>query len=120
MITSNNSGVITAIFNRSFNCLNRPLCDRYEIIAEATGRVDEWLPNPNEHIIAPYHRSETKSRVLEPALKDGILPLYIRYSTVCDEDLDASTWVSRLITDAIKQLLKASPQAGGTAELSKV
>ncbi|HUB07370.1 MAG TPA: hypothetical protein VMB50_10220, partial [Myxococcales bacterium] len=47
----------------------------YELIAEATGRVDEWLLNRHEHVIAPFHRTDTKARVLEPALKDGILPL---------------------------------------------
>ena len=52
----------------------------YELIAEATGRVDQWLLNKNEYVIPPYHQSDTKPRVLEPALQDGILPLYIRYS----------------------------------------
>lgn len=89
----------------------------YELIAEATGQIDQWLLNPHEYIIAPYHRSDSKPRVLEPALQDGILPLYIRYSTVCDENLDASIWVPRLAVEALTQMVEASPTAGAPAEL---
>ena len=89
----------------------------YEVIAEATGRVDEWLLNRNEHVIAPFHRDEVKARVLEPALKDGVLPLYVRYSAVCDEALDASSWVPRLTIVALQHMLDASPVAGGPSEL---
>ncbi len=89
----------------------------YELISEATGRVDEWLLNPNEPIIYPYNRSGTKARVLEPALKDGILPLYIRYSAVCDDELDASIWVPRLAVEALRHMLDVSSTAGGVFEL---
>jgi len=89
----------------------------YELVAEATGRVDEWLLNRNEHVIAPFHRADTKARVLEPALKDGVLPLYIRYSSVCDGDLDAPNWVARLAVQALQHTLDASPTAGGPVEL---
>lgn len=89
----------------------------YELIGEATGCMDQWLLNPNEHIIAPYHQPDTKARVLEPALKDGVLPLYIRYSSVCDEELDATIWVPRLAVEALTQTLDANPHAGGTSEL---
>ncbi len=89
----------------------------YELVAEATGQVDEWLLNPNEHIIAPFHRADTKARVLEPALKDGVLPLYVRYSSVCDEDLDAASWVSRLAVEALQHTIDASPAAGGPLDL---
>jgi hypothetical protein len=89
----------------------------YELIAEATGRVDEWLLNRHEHIIAPFHRADTKARVLEPALKDGILPLYIRYSSVCDEDLDAEGWVARLAVEALREIVDPTAKAGGTREI---
>lgn len=89
----------------------------YELVGEATGRIDQWLLNPNEHIIAPYHRADTKARVLEPALKDGILPLYVRYSSVCDDELDAATWVPRLAVEALKQTIEADPTAGGPSDL---
>lgn len=89
----------------------------YELIAEGTGRVDEWLLNRNEHVIAPFHRGDTKARVLEPALNDGVLPLYVRYSAVCDDALDAATWVSRLTVAALQHTIDASPTAGGPAEL---
>ena len=89
----------------------------YELIAEATGRVDQWLLNKNEYVIPPYHRSDTKPRILEPALQDGILPLYIRYSTVCDEELDATTWVPCLAVEALRHTLLADPAAGGPADL---
>ena len=89
----------------------------YELIAEATGRVDQWLLNKNEYVIPPYHRPDTKPRVLEPALQDGILPLYIRYGTVCDDTLDATTWVARLAVEALRHTLLADPAAGGPADL---
>ena len=89
----------------------------YELIAEATGRVDQWLLNKNEYVIPPYHQSDTKPRVLEPALQDGILPLYIRYSTVCDDALDATTWVARLVVEALRHTLLADPAAGGPEDL---
>ena len=43
----------------------------YEIFSEATGRVDQWLLNPNEYIIPPFHRPETKAMVLEPLGRDS-------------------------------------------------
>ena len=89
----------------------------YELIAETTGRVDQWLLNSNEHVIPPYHQSDTKPRILEPALQDGILPLYIRYSTVCDDELDATTWVARLAVEALRHTLLADPASGGPADL---
>ena len=89
----------------------------YELIAEATGRVDQWLLNRNEYVIPPYHRPDTKPRVLDPALQDGILPLYIRYGTVCDDTLDATTWVTRLAVEALRHTLRADPAAGGPADL---
>ena len=88
----------------------------YELIAEATGRVDRWLLNTNEYIIPPYHPG-CKARVLEPALQDGVLPLYIRYSSVCDEDLDAATWVPRLSVEALRHTSSPSPTAGGPRDL---
>jgi len=89
----------------------------YELIAEATGHVDQWLLNRNEYVIPPYHQADKKPRVLEPALQDGVLPLYIRYSTVCDEDLDAATWVARLSVEALRHTLRADPAAGGPRDL---
>ena len=89
----------------------------YELIAEATGRVDQWLLNKNEYVIPPFHQPGTKPRVLEPALQDGILPLYIRYRTVCGDTLDATTWVARLAVEALRHTLLADPAAGGPADL---
>lgn len=89
----------------------------YELIAEATGRVDRWLLNKNEYVIPPFHQPDRKPRVLEPALQDGILPLYIRYSTVCDDVLDAATWVARLAVEALRHTLHANPVAGGPRDL---
>lgn len=89
----------------------------YELIAEATGRVDQWLLNKNEYVIPPFHQADKKPRVLEPALQDGVLPLYIRYSTVCDGDLDAATWVARLSVEALRHTLLADPAAGGPRDL---
>jgi hypothetical protein len=89
----------------------------YELIAEATGRVDQWLLNRNEYVIPPFHRTDKKPRVLEPALQDGVLPLYIRYSTVCDDALDAATWVARLAVEALRHTLHADPTAGGPRDL---
>lgn len=89
----------------------------YELIAEATGLTDQWLLNKNEYVIPPFHQSDKKPRVLEPALQDGILPLYIRYSTVCDDALDAATWVARLAVEALRHTLHADPAAGGPRNL---
>ena len=89
----------------------------YELIAEATGRVDRWLLNKNEYVIPPFHQPDKKPRVLEPALQDGVLPLYIRYSTVCDDALDAATWVARLAVEALRHTLHADPAAGGPRDL---
>ncbi|MDY0059829.1 MAG: hypothetical protein RBU45_08475 [Myxococcota bacterium] len=89
----------------------------YELIAEATGHVDRWLLNKNEYVIPPFHQPDKKPRVLEPALQDGILPLYIRYSTVCDDALDAAAWVARLAVEALRHTLHADPAAGGPRDL---
>lgn len=89
----------------------------HELIAEATGQIDEWLLNEHEYIAAPYNRKDTKARVLDPALKDGILPVYIRYSSVCDDALDASTWVARVSVEALRQTLDCDVRAGGVQEL---
>ena len=89
----------------------------YELIAEATGRVDQWLLNKNEYVIPPYHQPDTKSRILEPALQDGILPLYIRYGTVCDDELDGTTWVAHLAVEALRHTLLADPVTGGPTDL---
>lgn len=89
----------------------------YEVIAEAVGRVDRWLLNKNEYVIPPFHQPDKKPRVLEPALQDGVLPLYIRYSTVCDDALDASTWVARLAVEALRHTLHADPVAGAPRDL---
>lgn len=89
----------------------------YELIAEATGRVDQWLLNRNEYVIPPFHQADKKPRVLEPALQDGVLPLYIRYSSVCDDGLDAATWVARVSVEAIRHTLLAEPAAGGPRDL---
>ncbi len=89
----------------------------YELIAEATGRVDRWLLNKNEYVIPPFHQEDKKPRVLEPALQDGVLPLYIRYSTVCDDALDAATWVARMAVEALRHTLHADPGAGAPRDL---
>ena len=89
----------------------------YELVGEATGGIDEWLLNEHEYIVAPYNRKDTKARILEPALSDGILPMYIRYSSICDDDLDAPSWVARLTIEALRQTLDCDVKSGGVKEL---
>lgn len=89
----------------------------YELIGEATGQIDEWLLNEHEYVVAPYNRKDKKARVLEPALTDGVLPVYIRYSSVCDDELDAPTWVARLTIESLRQTLECDVKSGGVKAL---
>jgi len=85
----------------------------YELIGEATGQIDEWLLNEHEYVVAPYNRKDKKTRVLEPALTDGVLPIYIRYSSVCDDELD------RLTVESLRQTLECDVRSGGVKALYK-
>jgi len=89
----------------------------YEVIAEATGRVDQWLVNRNEYLIRPFDQADTKPTVMEPALREGVLPLYIRYSSVCDDDINGENWVARLSVEAIRHTIQAKPGLAGPSEL---
>lgn len=75
----------------------------YELIAESFGHVDEWL------LADGYVKPNTNRRILEPALQEGILPLFIDYKSTIDEDLAAETWVPKLAGQALS-LLWSLPQ----------
>ena len=75
----------------------------YELIAEVTGRGRHGSSIPTNTLstlpsLGPQARPGA-------SVADGVLPLYIRYSTVCDDDLDAPTWVPRLAVEAMRHLL---------------
>ena len=65
----------------------------------------------------PITEKIKKARVLEPALTDGVLPVYIRYSSVCDDELDAPTWVARLTIESLRQTLECDVKSGGVKAL---
>ena len=96
----------------------------FELIAEATGQIDEWLLSLHDYVIPPYNDRSRQARVLDPAMKDGVLPLYIRYSTVCDNSLVASNWIVRVTLSALGNLTDGIPGAGSkdplVADLQRV
>lgn len=71
----------------------------YELVAEATGRIDEWLLDPTREFIAP----NTNRRVLAKKFADGILPLFIDYRSVT-EDLAADLWTPKVACNALSLL----------------
>ncbi len=71
----------------------------YELIAETKGHVDEWVLNDAEYVVP-----NTNSRILEPQLQEGILPLFTDYKSVIDEELVVETWVPKVTCDALSFL----------------
>ena len=71
----------------------------YELIAEAVGRIDEWLLDPQREYVAP----NTNQRVLEPQFSDHILPLFIDYRSVTDH-LGADIWTPKVACNALSLL----------------
>ncbi len=71
----------------------------YELVAEATGRIDEWLLDPSREFVAP----NTNRRVLAQQFADGILPLFIDYRSVT-ENLAADIWTPKVACNALSLL----------------
>jgi len=71
----------------------------YELVAEATGRIDEWLLDPLREFIAP----NTNRRVLAQQFADGVLPLFIDYRSVT-ENLAADLWTAKVACNALSLL----------------
>ena len=69
-----------------------------ELITNTAGHMDEWLLG-NEYILP-----NTNKRILEPQLKEGILPLFIDYKSTIDEDLGSDTWVAKVTCNALSLL----------------
>ncbi|MBN1877700.1 MAG: hypothetical protein JXA33_25985, partial [Anaerolineae bacterium] len=69
----------------------------YELFAQTFNHVEGWLLN--EEYIAP---NAADGRLLKPQLAEGILPLYLRYSMVCDDELFIENWVARVATTALR------------------
>ena len=71
----------------------------YELVAEATGRIDKWLLDPSREFVAP----NTNRRVLAQQFADGILPLFIDYRSVTD-NLAADLWTPKVACNALSLL----------------
>jgi hypothetical protein len=71
----------------------------YELVAEATGRIDEWLLDPTREFVAP----NTNRRVLAQQFADGVLPLFIDYHSVT-ENLAADLWTPKVACNALSLL----------------
>jgi hypothetical protein len=79
----------------------------HEICLEAVSDQVDWIVDT-----AP-------SRILEPGLAEGILPLFTRYIQVTNgprgEELDAENWIPMVAMEALSALLKSeSENVGGT------
>ncbi len=77
----------------------------YELFAQTFDQMHRWLPNPEEFIVP----NGADGRLLRPQLDDGVLPLYVRYGTVCDGDLFAENWVAKTAATALAAVVKPSP-----------
>lgn len=73
----------------------------YELFAQILDEYHCWLLDPQEFIVP----NGANGRLLKPHLGDGILPLYVRYSQVCDDDLYASNWIARVANRALELLV---------------
>ncbi|QTA78418.1 Uncharacterized protein dnl_06390 [Desulfonema limicola] len=71
----------------------------YELFGETANHVEEWLLNENEYVVP-----NAGKRILKPQLAEGILPLFIDYKSVIDEDLAADTWVPKVTCNALSLL----------------
>lgn len=77
----------------------------YELFAQTFDQMHRWLPNPDEFIVP----NGADGRLLRPQLDDGVLPLYVRYGTVCDGGLFAENWVAKTAATALVAVVKPSP-----------
>lgn len=75
----------------------------YELFAQTLDEYHRWLLDPEEFIVP----NGADGRVLRPQLGDGVLPLYVRYSQVCDDDLYAPNWIARVANRALELLVGA-------------
>ncbi|HBY97762.1 MAG TPA: hypothetical protein DEP84_28110 [Chloroflexi bacterium] len=75
----------------------------FELFAESFSHVDRWLVNTDEYVVP-----SSDERILAPGLAEGILPLFIRYDMVCDDDLFVDNWIARVATDALALVLESS------------
>lgn len=73
----------------------------YELFAQTFNHVERWVFN--DEYVVPNGES---GRILNPQLAEGILPLYIRYDMVCDDDLYADNWVARVSAAALRLVAK--------------
>ena len=76
----------------------------YELFAQTIDQMHHWLPNQDEFIVP----NGTDGRLLQPQLGDGVLPLYVRYGTVCDADLFAENWVAKTAATALAAVISTS------------
>lgn len=84
----------------------------YELVAEAVGRIDEWLLDPGREYVAP----NTNRRVLEPQFADHVLPLFIDYHTVTN-NLAADIWTPKVACNALALLWERTPDLRVSSEL---
>lgn len=76
----------------------------YELFAQTIEPMHRWLLNTDEFIVP----NGTDGRLLKPQLADGVLPLYVRYGTVCDGDLFAENWIAKTTATALAAVAKPS------------
>lgn len=72
----------------------------FEIISEPLGMDKGWIVNEDGE------RKEV--RIFKPHLEDKVLPLYIRYSQMCNQDLLGDNWVAYGVYTALIYLSKES------------
>ena len=78
----------------------------YELFAQTFNHVEHWVLNQDEFVVP----NGADGRLLQSQMAEGILPLYIRYDMVCDDDLFAENWVARVSSAALR--LVAQPPVG--------
>lgn len=87
----------------------------YELVAETTGRVDEWFPSNGEYVVP-----NAQGRILAPQVQEGILPLFVDYWSCIprdDSDWGSDVWVSRVTCTAIELLWNRPPDLRVSPEL---
>jgi len=72
----------------------------FEIISESLGMEKGWIINDDGE--------QKKVRIYKPNFEDKVLPLYIRYSQMCHQDLIGDNWVAYGIYTALSYLSKES------------
>jgi hypothetical protein len=75
----------------------------YELFAQTFNHVEAWLLNPDEFVVP----NGEDGRLLKAQLAEGVLPLFVRYSMVCDEELFADNWIARVSTAALQLVAQA-------------